>query len=74
VSVEIFIGRLKKRLQDEIANNHAEMDKGKPHDEYMKLVGRNAGTTKAIEMMREVAKEVFGGEEGDELGEEDEIG
>ena len=74
MSIEIFIGRLKQRLTTEIASNHAEMDKGKPHDEYMKLVGRNAGTAKALDMMREVAKEVFGGEEGDELGEDDEIG
>lgn len=46
VDYEILVERLRASIAKEIAANHAEMDKGKSHDEYMKLVGRNVALTK----------------------------
>ena len=46
MDIESFVERLKASIKKEIEANHAGMDQGKSHDEYMKLVGRNAALTK----------------------------
>jgi hypothetical protein len=59
VSVEIFVQRLRARIDKEVAANHAEMDKGKEHGEYMKYVGRNAALAKVKgDFINEAAKEL----------------
>lgn len=64
MSVEIFAQRLKDRLAAEVKSNHAQMDKGVAHDEYMKLVGRNAQCAKTADIINEEVKKL--GAEDDE--------
>jgi len=56
---ELVLNRAKERL----AENHANMDKGVPHDQYMKLVGRNAELRWIMEITREFLEQVEGEEE-----------
>lgn len=59
MNVEIFVQRLRTRITKEIAENHAQMDKGKSPDEYMKLVGRNAALVKVgSDFINEAAKDL----------------
>ena len=55
------------RTKDRIAENHAEMDKGKTHDQYMKLVGKNTELRWIQEVTREFLAKVEGEDEADEL-------
>lgn len=56
MSVEVLVQRLNQAIKNEIASNHAEMDKGVAHDVYMKLVGRNAALVKFKGTIAEEAK------------------
>jgi hypothetical protein len=60
VSVEIFVQRLRARIDKEIESNHTAMDVGKEQVEYLKLVGRNAALKKVYtEFINEAAKELM---------------
>jgi hypothetical protein len=50
-----------------MAENHAQMDKGGGHDQYMKLVGKNAELKWIQTITREFLAKVEGEDEADEL-------
>lgn len=59
---ELVLNRTKERM----AENHAQMDKGCGHDQYMKLVGKNVELKWIQTIVREFLEKVEG-EEVDEL-------
>ena len=60
---ELILNRAKERIRE----NHAAMDKGGNHDQYMKLVGKNAELRWVEGITREFLEKVEGEEEPDEL-------
>lgn len=58
MSAEILAQRLKDRIAQEVAANHTRMDKGVPHDEYMKLVGRNVALGDLKGFIAEAMKDI----------------
>lgn len=55
------------RTKERMAENHAQMDKGGGHDQYMKLVGKNAELKWVQTITREFLEKVEGEEGTDEL-------
>ncbi len=55
------------RTRDRIRENHAAMDKGGGHDQYMKLVGKNSELRWVEGITKEFLEKVEGEEEPDEL-------
>jgi len=51
------------RTKDRIAENHAQMDKGGDHGQYMKLVGKNVELRWVAGITREFLEKVEGEEE-----------
>lgn len=60
---ELVLTRAKERK----AENHIQMDKGVGHEQYWKLVGRNAELKWIQDITREFLAKVEGEEEADEL-------
>ncbi len=60
---ELVLNRSKERM----AENHAQMDKGCGHDQYMKLVGKNVELKWIQTITREFLVKVEGEEEADDL-------
>lgn len=58
MSVETYVKRVRDRLIIEKKANHKAMDAGKPPDEYMKLVGRNAMIDKTADILNESLKDL----------------
>lgn len=55
------------RTRDRIRENHAAMDKGGNHDQFMKLVGKNSELRWVEGITREFLEKVEGEEEPDDL-------
>ncbi len=55
------------RTKERIAENHAQMDKGVGHDQYMKLVGKNVELRWVQDITREFLEKVEGEDEADDL-------
>jgi hypothetical protein len=60
---ELVLNRSKERM----AENHAQMDKGCGHDQYMKLVGKNVELKWVQTITREFLAQVEGEDEADDL-------
>jgi len=56
-----------KRSQERVEENHAQMDKGGGHDQYMKLVGKNVELRWIQGITKDFLAQVEGEEDLDEL-------
>ena len=60
---ELILNKTRERIRD----NHAQMDKGGDHGQYMKLCGQNRELRWVEGITREFLEKVEGEEEPDEL-------
>ena len=60
---ELILNRTRERVRE----NHAQMDKGPDHGQYMKLVGKNAELRWIEGITKEFLEKVEGEEEPDDL-------
>ena len=59
MSLGHFVEVLRQRTLDRRKTNHAEMDKGKPPDQYHQLVGRNKELKELLGFINEEAEKLL---------------
>ena len=59
MSLGHFVEVLRQRAVDRRKSNHAEMDKGKPPDQYQQLVGRNKELKELLGFINEEAEKLL---------------